>query len=129
METKRAIDILKCFQEPEAWEKQITEEAFNALQMAIDVLSDEGDTISRKGAIDAVKRLSLGETDATRLAMRIGEYLERLSSAQSQIIRCKECRHRDEFGCCKYWVGLTMGMPTTATDDDDFCSHAERRTE
>ena len=46
--------------------------------------------------------------------------------AQPQIIRCKECRHRDKFGCCKYWVGLTMGMPTTATDDDDFCSHAER---
>lgn len=55
METKRAIDILKCFQEPEAWEKQITEEAFDALQMAIDVLSDEGDTISRKAAAAALR--------------------------------------------------------------------------
>ena len=52
--------------------------------------------------------------------------LEALPPAQPEIIRCKDCRHRDEFGCCKYWVGLTMGMPTTATDDDDFCSHAER---
>ena len=42
------------------------------------------DTISRQSAIDAVKRLSLGETDATRLAMRIGDYLERLPSAQPE---------------------------------------------
>ena len=40
------------------------------------------DLISRQAAIDAVKRLSLGETDAVRLAMRIGYYLERLQSAQ-----------------------------------------------
>ena len=40
------------------------------------------DLISRAQAIDAVNRLSLGETDATRLAMRIWDYLERLPSAQ-----------------------------------------------
>lgn len=40
------------------------------------------DAISRQQAIDAVKRLSLGETDATRLAMRIEDYLERLPSAE-----------------------------------------------
>ena len=39
------------------------------------------DLISRQAAIDAVKKLSLGETDATRFAMRIGEYLARLPSA------------------------------------------------
>ena len=42
------------------------------------------DLISRQAAIDGVKRLSLGETDATRLAMRIGDYLKRLSSAQPE---------------------------------------------
>ena len=42
------------------------------------------DLISRQVAIDAVKRLSLGETDAMRLAMRIGDYLERLPSAQPE---------------------------------------------
>ena len=40
------------------------------------------DLISRQAAIDAVKKLSLGETDATRLAMRIGDYLERLPPVQ-----------------------------------------------
>ena len=42
------------------------------------------DLISRQSAIDAVTRLSLGETDAVRLAMRIGYYLERLQSAQQE---------------------------------------------
>ena len=42
------------------------------------------DLISRQVAIDAVKRLSLGETDAMRLAMRIGDYLERLPPAQPE---------------------------------------------
>lgn len=42
------------------------------------------DPISRQAAIDAVMRLSLGETDATRLAMRLCDYLERLPSAQPE---------------------------------------------
>jgi len=42
------------------------------------------DLISRQQAIDAVKKLSLGEADATRLAMRIGYYLERLTSAEPE---------------------------------------------
>ena len=42
------------------------------------------DSISREVVIGAVKRLSLGETDATRLAMRIGDYLERLPPAQPE---------------------------------------------
>ena len=50
------------------------------------------DLISRQVAIDAVKRLSLGETDAMRLAMRIGDYLERLPSAQPEPLTDKEQR-------------------------------------
>jgi hypothetical protein len=47
------------------------------------------DCISRQQAIDTVKKLSLGETDATRLAMRIGDYLERLPSAQQEKEKAK----------------------------------------
>ena len=56
------------------------------------------DLISRQAAIDAVKRLSLGETDAMRLAMRIGDYLERLPSAQPEQrwIPCSERLPEDE---------------------------------
>lgn len=89
-----------------------------------------GDTISRKKAVEALdKRFDSIPMDQTTAILLLRRDLRELPPAEPQIIRCKECRHRDEFGCCKYWVGLTMGMPTTATDDDDFCSYAERRTE
>lgn len=80
------------------------------------------DLISKQKAIEAVNSLTYPSS-----LMDVKRKLIELPPAEPQIIRCKDCRHRDEFGCCKYWVGLTMGMPTTATDDDDFCSHAERK--
>ena len=42
-------------------------------QLGTDLAMVGTDLISRAQAIDAVKTLSLGETDATRLAMRIGD--------------------------------------------------------
>ena len=51
---------------------------------------------------------------------------EQLPSAQPEIIRCKDCKHRDKYGCCKYWKGLAMGDIPIATDDYDFCSYAKR---
>lgn len=49
--------------------------------------------------------------------------------AQPEIIYCKDCGHRDDHGCCKYWRALAIGDITIATDDNDFCSHAERRND
>lgn len=58
------------------------------------------DLISRQVAIDAVKRISLGETDAARLAMRIEDYLIRLSSTQPERKKGKwEHLGGDEW-CC-----------------------------
>ena len=76
------------------------------------------DLISRAQAIDAVNRLSLGETDATRLAMRIGDYLERLPSTQPEIIRCKDCKHY-EYGICKK-AGLCVNK-----SPNGFCDWGE----
>lgn len=47
--------------------------------------------------------------------------------AQPETIHCKDCGHRDDHGCCKYWKALAIGDIPIATDDNDFCSHAERR--
>ena len=84
------------------------------------------DLISRATAIDAVKRLSLGETDATRLAMRIGDYLERMPPAQPEIVRCKDCRYRKfvDFGMgdCLHPSGC-RGIAF----DNHFCALGERR--
>ena len=54
------------------------------------------------------------------------EQLENLPSAQPKIIRCKDCKRRDKYGCCRYWKGLAMGNVPIATDDYDFCSYAKR---
>lgn len=54
------------------------------------------------------------------------EQIKELPPAQPEIIRCKDCKHRDKYGCCKHWKGLAMGDIPIATDDNDFCSNAER---
>ena len=86
------------------------------------------DCISRQAAIDLTWK-DPSYSDPLNVLTEVRDGIKPFPSAQPEIIRCKDCRYRDEFGCCKYWVGLTMGMPTTATDDDDFCSYAKRRTE
>ena len=55
MTKAEAIAMLKRIQEPEAWEPQINQAAFEALDMAIEALSQESseDVISRQAAIDA----------------------------------------------------------------------------
>ena len=56
MNKDKAIQLLERLQDPEPYEPHITSEAFEALQMAIDALSADGDTISRQAAIDALYR-------------------------------------------------------------------------
>lgn len=97
-----------------------------------------GDLIDRQAAIDAVKRLSLGETDATRLAMRMGDYLERLASAQPEVTRCKNCRwwdkYNDKHGYC---MAAKHGFMSShweisiyrTYDEDFFCADAEPKQE
>ena len=56
MTKAEAIAMLKRIQEPEAWEPQINQAAFEALDMAIEALSQESseDVISRQAAISHV---------------------------------------------------------------------------
>ena len=123
-------------------------ELYKAVELGTNLAEVGTDCISRQAAIDTLRGYLVGKRcpDDGTLTCRLieNEVINKLPPAQPkllqpwevlaaqavlsqpEIIRCKDCKHRDEFGCCKYWVGLTMGMPTTATDDDDFCSHAER---
>ena len=102
----------------------------------------ENDLVSRKAAIEALARMMPrsytpdGSHPADEEIFRAQEVfadcieaLEILPSAQPEIIRCKECKHRDKYGCCKYWKGLAMGDIPIATDDYDFCSYAEQKGE
>ncbi len=81
------------------------------------------DLISRQAAIDAVKRLSLGETDTTRLAMRIGDYLERLPSAQPETAKRIVGKSRD--GMTLWYQCDTCNEPVDA--QDNYCRGCGRR--
>lgn len=57
--------------------------------------------------------------------------IKELPTAQSEIIRCKDCKHY------QFADNRAFGMPVKMcnwfgfedVDDDDFCSRAERRTD
>ena len=78
------------------------------------------DLISRQAAIDELEYAAWGKEWDKALAKAM---LESLPSAQPEIIRCKDCRHRGRLECP---FGITV---FDAPKDDEFCSHAERRTE
>ena len=110
--------MLKRIQEPEAWEPQINQAAFEALDMAIEALSQESseDVISRQAAIDIVV-FECGEWIG--LAKEISKQLKQLPSTQSEIIRCRNC---------KYYYGRSCSAHDAPGDylaPDDFCSWAQ----
>lgn len=44
------------------------------------------------------------------------------------IVHCKECKHRDKFGCHNpIWGDGWANYPPPNPSDDDFCSYGERR--
>ena len=55
------------------------------------------DLIDRQAAIDALDKLSLGETDAIKLYFRMNDYLKRMPSADVQPVRHGYWDH-DESG-------------------------------
>jgi hypothetical protein len=106
------------------------------------------DCISRQAAIDMCRKPCMRNADCSDFEMEIMmlpsaqldtywkeqcqsyektiNKLRESLSTQPEIIRCKGCKHRDNYGCCKHWKGLAMGDIPIATDDNDFCSNAER---
>lgn len=100
------------------------------------------DTIYRQDAIDeieyeleminsALDSITLDFNARERLCQRKGEAreilnsIQQLTSAQPEIIRCKECiNHGKEI--CYFWSHF---YGTINTPDDGFCYKAERRTD
>ena len=97
-------------------------------QLGTDLAKVGTDLISRAQAIDAVKRLSLGETDATRLAMRIGDYLERLPSAPPKM--GKWIYHIDDLFPAESTMECNQcHAEQPLTCDDEFCPHCGAKME
>lgn len=81
------------------------------------------DSISRQAAIDAINS-HFGFNVEEEYGSAVQEVINGLPSAQPEITRCNDCKHRDKYGCCNYWKGLAMVDVPIATDDNDFCSYA-----
>ena len=107
------------------------------------------DLISRQKAIDALGEKPIGDTDWDLGCQNQWEWdteiLRTLSSAEPEIIRCKDCKHWKQqmdyqskplsFGFCEsedMWrslYGETTEVDHIDTDDNHYCGFAERRTD
>ena len=82
------------------------------------------DAISRKSVIDVIYANAVCENEYNLTSSRIKKAVEELPSVNPQIIRCKDCKHRDpedkkcDCGCWHF---------PFVTKDDDFCSYAEAK--
>ncbi len=95
-------------------------------------MAKSGDTISRQAAINAIDECYCGGEDSCgepwiykENAVEAIEMVERLPSAQPEIVRCKDCRYynSEEKEC------LDLMGHGRRWEEDDFCSYAERREE
>ena len=66
---------------------------------------------------------------AKRVMGRLIEFVNDLPTAQPEIIRCKDCKYgspNGKYGCKCYHYRL---YEAHEMKPEDFCSHAERRTD
>ena len=91
------------------------------------------DLISRQAAIDATELLIKDLRKDTVDVMNFGHNynhgvadaiatLKHLPFALPEIIRCKDCKYRDDDDFC-----TGRGFPNVLTPDDGFCDKGERR--
>ena len=88
------------------------------------------DLISRQAAIDTI----MGQPPEPHYPSWYAAQIEKLPAAQPEIIRCKDCRFAilTYDGDCKYCQYLEGEFGLTDAvyfDGNDYCSHAERRTD
>ena len=158
MTKTEAIAMLKRIQEPEAWEPQINQAAFEALDMAIKALERQPceDTISRQAAIDALWKALYEYEDKTEKQFQESEDLDvgdwilhrifvqnmsdidrqtilNLPSAQPEIIRCKDCKYwKDSDGVYRRGFDAESKCPLNLKkvyEGTFYCGMAERRTD
>ena len=96
------------------------------------------DLISRQAAIDAMEQAKEQYFDRRVIIGKMQNVVSNLPSAQPEIIRCKDCRHRivnDHYGekgylnikgYCELDTGDPFELGRDAQNDDWFCADAER---
>ena len=91
-------------------------------EVAKDINVPNNDCISRQSVIDAFSKYD--DTDLVKVKY-VRQAIEDLPSAQQEIIRCRDCKHRLSSLYCEAWNN-SPGFPCIG--DEMFCSMAERRT-
>lgn len=155
MNKDKAIQLLERLQDPEPYEPMLTRDAYDALQMAIDALSADGDTISREAAVEALddaedafgyltrdwrevlNELPPVQPEPSQVAKDIARIVENGQDmrviGQPEIIFCKDCkkqnRHYHESPYKDTVCPLTAwrGKARGHEYDYQFCCYAERR--
>ena len=95
------------------------------------------DLIDRQAAIDAFEKELSAKYNRRELAIGfvgVKSILEKLPSAQPEIIRCKDCKYFERdikrswgtYNGCGVW---TDDGNEIEVNQYDFCSYAERRTD
>ena len=91
------------------------------------------DLIERQAAIDELGYCQTYLFDSRdkdkKISLEDAEYaIEQLPSAQPEIVRCKDCKHR-----ASYWGNCRLleekYHQSVLVDGNSFCSMAERRTD
>lgn len=114
-----AIEKLECFCMEKALEDQNHPSAEARTQMS------SADLISRQDAIDALYHAVRDYDTEALCVVNFNDAVRKIRavpSAQPEIIRCKDCKHRSKSGLCNMW----SVFGTVTTDDDMYCSYGER---
>ena len=111
MNKDKAIQLLERLQDPEPYEPMLTKDAYDAIQMAIDALSADGDTISREAAVEAINKAldrqtllncfvrkvaidtikQLPPAQPRREERKIGEWIYDWGDWDFETCKCSEC--------------------------------------
>ena len=87
------------------------------------------DLISRQAAIDEIDEWikafrENGHKESAADACLIQDGIIQLPSAQTDIVRCRDCKWFNDIGCA-----IRIVDDTDKPSEDDFCSFAERRND
>ena len=106
-----------------------TVEVINRKESSYSEKPNNSDTISRHAAIRWIKTECNPYGKPTldyETSCRIMEHLDKMPSAQPEIIRCKDCiYYRQEIDMCDEPHSTAHNV----VHEDDYCSKAERRTD
>ena len=114
MNKDKAIQLLERLQDPEPYEPMLTKDAYDAIQMAIDALSADGDTISRKAAIAALSELA---TFTDECSEHTWMYTDDVYKAIKQLPPAQPNRGKWEMGKDERFVKCSeCGLMTTRNE-------------